>query len=211
MPATAAAGSAAPWELPAGAVPSQRLFQGAYQGPEGSGSFRATLRLAASDRFRLDASDRFGRLLWTVAVDGPRSWWIDHRAGIWCPDLSRLVLPGLGAALVPASALPTILLGAVPARPAGESGGSADLELRDDAGRRWTAVVEGGRLSAWTLWEGDQPLWWWRRQGEGGILSQRRGRQLRWQQVIVEPLQETLGPPTIPDGYPEECGGGAVR
>ncbi|HEV8631579.1 MAG TPA: hypothetical protein VGV61_14775 [Thermoanaerobaculia bacterium] len=209
-PAAPLAGTA-PWELPAGVVPSQRLFQGAYEGPEGGGSFRATLRLAALDRFRLDASDRLGRLLWTIAVDGSRTWWIDHRAGVWCPDLSQLALPGLGAGPVPATALPAILLGAVPAKPTGPPGPKGDLELRDDAGRRWTAVVDGGRLSTWTIWEGDQPLWWWRRQGRGGILSQRQGRQLRWQEVVGEPLPGELGPPAIPTGYVEDCSGPPVR
>jgi hypothetical protein len=202
-----AAAGGAPWDLPAGAVPSQRLYQGSYEGPEGGGAFRATLRLAASDRFRLEASDRLGRPLWAVGVDAEEAWWIDHRAGVWCPDLSKLALPGLGRGPVPPTALPALLLGALPARPASEApavaGGS--VEVVDAADRRWQATVAAGRVTAWSVAEGGQPLWWWRRQGRGGILSQRNGRQLRWQEAVVEPLRAALAPRTIPADYREAC------
>ena len=204
--AHAAAGHA--WDLPAAAVPSQRLYQGAYEGPEGGGTFRATLRLAAADRFRLDAADRLGRPLWTVGVDGAAAWWIDHRAGVWCPDLSRLALPGLGRGPVPATALPALLLGVLPVRPpssAAAQSAAGTVEVTDDAGRRWQATVGNGQLTAWTVAEADQPLWWWRRQGRGGILSQRNGRQLRWQEVVVEPLRGELPLRNVPAGYREVC------
>src|SRR5581483_4308361 len=84
------------WELPANAFPTQRIYQGSYEGPEGSGSFRATLRLAAADRFRLDAADRLGRLFWSAGAEGGRGWWVDHHAETWCDDLTALVLPGVG-------------------------------------------------------------------------------------------------------------------
>jgi len=58
-PETTAAGGAA-WDLPAGAVPSQRLYQGSYEGPEGGGTFRATLRLAALKAAPLVECDRVG-------------------------------------------------------------------------------------------------------------------------------------------------------
>jgi len=197
----------APWDLPEGSVPSQRLYQGSYEGPEGGGNFRGTLRLAAADRFRLDASDRLGRPLWSVGIDGEDAWWIDHRAGVWCPDLSKLALPGLGRGPVPPTALPALLLGALPARPAGEAPAAAgsSVEVVDAAGRHWQATVAGGRVSAWSVAEGGQPLWWWRRQGRGGILSQRNGRQLRWQEAVVEPLRAPLPPRTIPADYRESC------
>ncbi|HXT22611.1 MAG TPA: hypothetical protein VN923_17805 [Thermoanaerobaculia bacterium] len=205
----AAATGGAPWDLPAGAVPSQRLYQGSYEGPEGGGSFRATLRLLASDRFRLDASDRLGRLLWTLGVDGGTAWWIDHRAGAWCPDLSRLALPGLGRGPVPPAAVPAMLLGALPARPASPLADApqsdGELEIRDAAGRRWQATLAGGRVTTWTVAEDAQPVWWWRRQGRGGVLSQRQGRQLRWQEVVVEPLRGELPPRSVPAGYREAC------
>ena len=198
---------AAPWDLPAAAVPSQRLYQGGYEGPEGGGSFRATLRLAASDRFRLDAADRLGRLLWTVGVDGGSAWWVDHRAGVWCPDLSRLALPGLGRGPVPATALPAMLLGVLPARPAVPATATADgdLDFQDAAGRHWRATLAAGRVNSWTVTHGVQPVWWWRRQGKGGILSQRQGRQLRWQEVVAEPLRGELPPRAVPAGYRESC------
>ena len=206
--AQSSADGGAAWDLPAGAVPSQRLYQGSYEGPEGGGAFRATLRLAAPDRFRLDAADRLGRPLWAVGVDGGAAWWIDHHAGVWCADLSRLALPGFGRGPMPATALPALLLGALPVRPAQAlpaNQGASTVEVTDDAGRRWQATVEDGRVAAWSVAEGEQPLWWWRRQGKGGILSQRNGRQLRWQEVVVEPLRGELPPRTVPADYRESC------
>lgn len=207
-PSAPSASAGAPWELPAGVVPSQRLFQGSYEGPEGGGSFRATLRLVASDRFRLDASDRLGRLLWSLSVEHGRALWVDHRGGTWCPDLSRLALPGLGTGPLPASAVPALLLGALPAAPAGAPPAptsDGEVEVRDDAGRHWTATLAQGRLAAWRVSDGGRQLWWWRRQGRGGLLSQNQGRQLRWQEVVAEPLRGELVPLVIPSEYRESC------
>lgn len=196
-----------PWELPTGAAPTQRIFQGSYRGPEGGGSFRATLRLQAADRFRIDASDRLGRVFWSAGLDGARGWWVDHRAGTWCDELDRLSLPGVGAGPVPGQALPAILLGVLPAQPVGEAKVAGDsLELQDAAGRRWAATLQDGRVSSWTLYEGSEPVWWWRRHGRGGLLSQRQGRQLEWEEVVAEPLRGELPPFAPAADYTRSCG-----
>jgi hypothetical protein len=200
--------SAAPWDLPLRAFPSQRLFQGSYEGPEGGGSFRATLRLQSPDRFRLDAADRLGRLLWSIGVEGGQAWWVDHHRSTWCPDLSRLTLPALGSVPLPATALPAIMLGALPVTLTAEPGRpNRDRQLGpvDVAGGRWSATLVEGRPVDWTVADGQGPLWWWRRQGRGGILSQRQGRQLRWQETVVEPLRGELPPLQLPRGYAETC------
>jgi hypothetical protein len=101
-----------------------------------------------------------------------------------------------------------MLLGVLPARPpepGAAAAGDGEIEVPDAAGRRWRATLAGGRVTAWTVAEGDQPVWWWRRQGKGGILSQRQGRQLRWQEVVAEPLRGELSPRAIPAGYRESC------
>jgi hypothetical protein len=201
------------WELPADAVPSQRLYQGSYDGPEGGGSFRATLRLAGPDRFRLDASDRLGRLLWSVGVEPGSAWWVDHHAGTWCSDLGRLRLPGIGLAPVDAAALPALLLGVLPVHPqggrlSGEDGvppNGSTVEVHDASGRLWSATLEAGRVTAWRLSDGGEPIWWWRRERRGGLLSQRQGRQLRWQEVVSEPLRGELPLRSVPAGYVERC------
>jgi hypothetical protein len=212
MPLTPAAHA---WELPSGAFPTQRIYQGSYNGPEGSGSFRATLRLVAADRFRLDASDRLGRLFWSAGEDGARGWWIDHRTETWCDDLASLALPGLGAGPVSGVALPALLLGVVPATPVGSPAVDGhELVLHDAAGRRWSATLDdSGRVLAWTLFARDEPVWWWRRQGRGGVLSQRQGearpgRQLEWQEVVAEPLGTALAAFTPPAGYARSCDAG---
>jgi hypothetical protein len=201
-----AAPAGKPWELPADAIPSQRIYQGSYRGPEGGGSFRATLRLQAPDRFRIEASDRLGRVFWSAGLMGDRGWWVDHRAGTWCDELDRLSLPGIGAGPVPGEALPAILLGVLPAAPAGEaSAGAGAVELTDGAGRHWEATLQDGRVATWTLFAGSEPLWWWRRHGRGGLLSQRQGRQLEWEEVVAEPLRGDLPPFEPPRGYERSC------
>jgi hypothetical protein len=196
-------------ELPAEALGTQRLYRAAYGGPEGDGSFRATLRLVAPERFDLRIADRLGRPLWTLRVEGAGGWWQDHRREVACRDLGALVLPGLAGAPVEARALPRLLLGLLPvdAEASGEaSPGDAggEVELRDAQGRVWTVASAGGRPERWTLADADGPLWWWRRDGRGGVLSGRQGRQLRWQEAVVEPLAG-LPAAALPGGVREDC------
>ena len=203
---TAAGGGAAnAWELPPSALGTQRIYRAAYGGPEGEGSFRATLRLAAADRFELALADRLGRGLFTLRVEGAEGWWVDQRRETVCRDLTRLELPGLAGGPVTARALPPLLLGAIPAADAVVAGGTGgDLELRDAAGRRWSATLAGNAAETWTLWDADGPLWWWRRDGGGGVLSGREGRQLRWQEAVVEPLAALPAAPVLA-GLREDC------
>lgn len=206
-----AAGSSAVWELPATAFGTQRLYRASYGGPEGDGSFRATLRLAAADRFELAVADRLGRPVYTLRVDGADGWWVDHRREAICRDLALLALPGLDNGPVEARALPPLLLGIVPAVGAAQVAERADgLELRDGSGRRWDVTLEGRTAASWTLWDAEGPLWWWRRDGRGGMLSGREGRQLRWQEAVVEPLA-SLASGTPPQGLREDCAAPAPR
>jgi hypothetical protein len=194
-----------PWEIPAAALGTQRLYRAAYAGPEGDGSFRATLRLAAADSFELALADRLGRPLFTLRVDGDAGWWLDHRRDVICHDLGAIRLPGLGDAPVQARSLPPLLLGLLPvagsgARPLADG----ELEIVDAAGRRWTATLEGWSVMQWTLWDDLGPSWWWRRDDRGGLLSGREGRQLRWQEAVVERLA-ALPPAVAPAGMFESC------
>ena len=210
-----------PWELPAAALGTQRLYRASYDGPEGDGSFRATLRLAAPDRFELAVADRLGRPLYALRVEGTEGWWLDQRRDLVCRDLSRLELPGLEAGPVEARALPRLLLGRLPATPSGagqrgigapEAGGSgaepalaADLEVRDVTGRRWTASRDRAGLVHWALRDAvGEAVWWWQRDRRGGVLSGREGRRLQWQEVVVEPLA-ALPPGRVPAGVEERC------
>ena len=200
-----------PWALPEAALGTQRLLRLDYDGPEGDGSMRLTLRLASPSAFQLLATDRFGRALWSVDVDGESVLWIDHRRETYCRRPPDAVLPGWDEG--PAGALrwiPAILLGAVPASvvESRRGGDGEELELEDDRGRRWTATVESGALTAWTLWDDGGPAWWWRRDGRGGTLSQREaGRQLSWREAVVERLAGPLEPIERPAGHDEVCDG----
>jgi hypothetical protein len=203
-----------PWELAADVFGTQRLFRGSYSGPEGEGSVRATLRLATAERFQLDVADRLGRPVASLQVGPGAQRAVDHRRRVYCPQPEGLALPGLGLLPLAASQLPAVLLGALPAAPAGGDlpVASGEVDFRDGQGRRWTSTLASGRPASWTLWDEDGPLWWWRaepaasRKRSGGRLSHRGGRQLRWQEVVVEPLAATAEePPSPPAGYLDDC------
>lgn len=200
---------ALPWELPAAALGTQRLYRASYQGPEGDGSFRATLRLAAADRFELALADRLGRPVYALRVEGAEGWWLDQRRDFVCRDLARLELPGLEPGLVEARALPRLLIGRLPATLGGAApaapASAGELALRDTAGRLWTASRDRAGLTEWALRDpAGEASWWWRRERRGGMLAGREGRQLRWQEVVVEPLAE-LPAARLPAGVEERC------
>jgi hypothetical protein len=205
-----------PWLLSADAFATQRLFRGSYSGPEGDGSVRATLRLASAERFQLDVADRLGRAAASLQVAPGSQLAIDHRRRIYCSQPGGLLLPGLGLLPLAAGELPAVLLGALPAAPA-EAGTtvaeSGELDYRDPRNRRWTATLLAGQPVRWALWDEEGALWWWRAESTaagkraGGRLSHRSGRQLRWQEVVVEPLAGApAGVTPPPAGYGEDCG-----
>ncbi|HUP43374.1 MAG TPA: hypothetical protein VM599_09200 [Thermoanaerobaculia bacterium] len=204
-------GAAAPWELPAGSFPSQRLFRLHYDGSEGEGALRLVLRLAGPERYRLTIADRLGRPLYAIDAAAAGGLLVDHREHRFCPLTPDLRLAELPLEPVPLVALPAVLLGRLPAAPRpGErpAPGGAELSFRDAEGRRWSAELSAGAPVAWTLWLEGEPAVWWRSAGAESVLSdRRRGLQMSWREVGSEPLAEPLPPPAPPEGYePGECG-----
>lgn len=195
------------WEIPATDLLQQRLFRLRYGGPEGEGSFRLTLRLAAPDRYRVTTVDAVGRAVWSLSVEGEEGLWIDHRRQRFCRFHGAVGLAAVPLEPFALPALPSVLLGRLPVAPRGaphEDG--SNLEFEDASGRRWTAHREGERLLKWTFWEQGEPAIWWSRQGEESVLSEReQGIQLRWRQVLAEPIAELPPAPAVPDGYAEGC------
>lgn len=199
-----------PWTIPADAYPSQMLFRMEAETSDGEASVRVVLRLQEPDRYRLTLSDRLGRTLYTVDVGLGGGWLADHRSRQACPipaSGGALVLRGAPLEGLAIAALPAVLLGRVPAEPASpilEDGDGAEDELsfRDPRGRRWTVRREGTEVVGWTLWQGGEPVLWWRRDGERALLSDRlRGAQLRWQTVAREGLPDDLAEPAAPAGF----------
>ncbi|MDP9122418.1 MAG: hypothetical protein M3O15_13795, partial [Acidobacteriota bacterium] len=193
------------WQVAAADLHSQRLFRVSYSGPEGTGSFKVTLRLASLERYQIQAADPLGRPLWSLDVGAGRGLWLDHRNHVYCTFSGRFDLSGLPLGPFPLLSLPALLLGRVPAEPRdtaalGHEGGG--ISFRDASLRRWTASPASGEVASWRLWEGDQPAVWWMRRDGWAILSDRsRGVQVRWREVLHEAL---LGEPaalTAPAGY----------
>jgi hypothetical protein len=211
--ATAATGPGAqvgsePWQIPASELATQRLFRLRYDGPEGQGSLRLTLRLAAADRYRLTVADVAGRPLSTLSVEAGEGLWVEPREERYCRLRSAVELEALPSLRLPLAALPAVLLGRLPAAPSGRPPRLGPrFEYRDAEGRRWGAGMAAGEVVSWTLWEAGEPAAWWRRRGEEAILSERRrGVQMRWREVAKEPLAELPPPPEVPAGYRSDCG-----
>jgi hypothetical protein len=196
------------WQIPADAFGSQRLFRATYSGPEGEGSFRVTLRLAAADRYQIQAVDPVGRALWSLDVMSDRGLSINHRGRTFCAFEGSFDLSGVALGPFPLVSLPSMLLGRVPAEPAEpprqEGGG---ISFHDSAGRRWSAVVKGdlGLVESWTLWEENIPSVWWIQRESWAILSSRDRRQVRWREVLREGLTTPPAPLEAPAAFREEC------
>lgn len=197
--------SVSPWIIPPDAYPSQRLFRMRYDSAEGEGSLRLVLRLESPERFRLAISDRLGRPLYTLDVAGDGGLLLDHRERLVCRVEDGVVLRDLPVDLVAPASLPPLLLGRLPAGPAGRSvtpPPGSRYDFRDDAGRRWTAEVERGEVNAWTLWAEGEPELWWQRRGEDALLSdRRRGVQMTWREIGREALGGALGAPRAPADF----------
>lgn len=211
-------GAVPPWEIPPALLQSQRLYRVRYDGPEGEGGLRLTLWLAASERYRARAVDLLGRPLWSLSADPAGGLWIDHRADAYCRlrDAADLgALARLPLAPFPLASLPPLLLGRLPAPPAAGSGASVatpdgEIDYRDAEGRRWTATLEAavdaGAPVSWALWEegaGGPVLTWLTTGGEAVLSDRAAGVQLRWREVVAEPLARLPAPAEPPADYRE--------
>jgi hypothetical protein len=191
--------------LPETELETQRLFRVRYDGPEGDGSLRMTLRLEAADRFQITAADTLGRPVWSLQADGGGLLSLNHREQTFCRAAADLRLPETALAPLPVGSLPSVLLGYLPMPPDGSENRLPDrVDYRDGGGRRWTARSNDGNLAAWTLWDADVPILWWSRQPRGGVLSHREGVQFRWREVVREPLTESVGQLLIPSDFRQE-------
>ncbi len=202
---TAEAGAGA-WQIPAADLGSQRLFRLRYDGPEGEVGLRLTLWLAAPDRYRLSAADLFGRAVWSLSVEVDEGLWLDHRNSAYCRFAGTIELAAVPLSPFRFTALPALLLGRLPEPPAEwlEPAG----EYLDDEGKRWTYQASNGRLLKWTVWQRGEPVAWWNGTGNEAILSQRgAGVQIRWREVVREPMARLPSPPPVPASYTSSCAG----
>lgn len=205
VPSGTGTGAAAPWELLPATRSTQHLFRLRYDGPEGEGSLRLALRLEGAERYQVRATDPLGRALWTLDTRGDRALWLDHRNRLACTLAGRFDPAAARLTPFPLPALPALLLGRLPAPPAGrvERPAPGALSYRDDRERRWTVRLgEGGGPRAWTLWSAGEPAVWWRfGDGEAVLSDRRRGVQLRWRRTLSEPLAGPLEAVEAPAGF----------
>jgi hypothetical protein len=173
-----------------------------YEGERGRGSGRLALYLASPARFELAAADAFGTPLWSLRAADGEGLLVEPRQRRACRIEGGVDLPDLPLAPLVLSAVPALLLGRLPIDAEEGRPSEAPGELRDARGRRFTYAVDSGRLSAWTLWDGDRPALWWRGDGVEALLSVRTGGyQLRWREVAREPLTRQPAGTEPPAGY----------
>ncbi len=164
---------------------ARSLFRVRYQGPEGGGSLRLVMRQVAAERFQLQASDTFGRAVWSLDLDVQDVLLVDHRRKEACVAGTELRVPEMALRPLPLPAVARVLASQTPLPAPAEVDPS---DWTDDDGRRWTARWEDDLLASWTLWQAGEPQLWWSRQPRGGVLSHRDGSQFRWRQVTREKL-----------------------
>jgi hypothetical protein len=180
----------------------------AVESAEDQGTLRAVLRIERPERWRLTLSDRLGRTLYTLDAAPGEGWLLDHRERRACPVGEGGRLRGVPLEPLAPEALVAVLLGRVPAAPAGpvDASRAGELSYRDGRGRRWSVRLEEGsggrRVASWTLRRGGRPVLWWRRAGDDALLSDReRSVQLRWREIAREPLAGELPEPAVPAGF----------
>ena len=209
-PRPVTAPNVAPWEIPAAALHTQRLYRVHYAGPEGEGSFKVTLRLTSPERYQIQAVDPVGRSLWSLDVAHSRGLFLNHRSRSSCLFEGSFDLSGVALGPFPLLTLPSLLLGRVPSLPAEPpQPRNGPVSFPDGAGRVWTATLGGGEVESWTLAEGGAPSIWWVRSDDGwAILSDRaRNVQMRWREVLQERAEAELAALQPPSGYREgPCG-----
>jgi hypothetical protein len=80
------------------------------------------------------------------------------------------------------------------------------VAYRDAAGRGWSAVLRGGQVVSWGLWQGAAaaPILSWASSGSWAVLSDRRkGVEVRWREAVREPLR-ALVPMTPRSDYRQD-------
>jgi hypothetical protein len=205
-PSPVPAGGVPAWQIPAAAYGSQRLYRVSYSGPEGEGSLRLTLRLAAPDRYQVTTADPVGRALWSLDVAEDEGIWLDHRNRTFCRFAGSFDISGVPLAPFPLLSLPALLLGRLPAEPAAPptSSRGRDISYKDGMGRRWTATLAAGQVVSWTLWDGEKPAVLWVQSDSWAILSDRAQKvQMRWKEVVRESLPRPPEPLEVPAGFTE--------
>lgn len=145
-----------------------------------------------------------GRSLWSLDVAHSRGLFLNHRNRSSCLFEGSFDLSGVALGPFPLLTLPSLLVGRVPATPSEppqQRGGQTSFH--DAAGRVWTAVTgREGVVQSWTLAEGGTPSIWWVRSDDWAILSDReRNVQVRWREVLREPLSGDPKPLEAPSGY----------
>lgn len=174
-------------------APLQALFAIDYAGPRRGGSGKLTLRLWAEEDFLLDLRDPLGRRRWSVRSTPQGAWLAEAGSDRYCRLTPGAVLTVTGWGDVPLPRLPYVLLGEAPLH-----GLRAGAEEATTPAGRWQFAWRDGELEQWGLWRQGQPVVWWRREEGGGVLSSRRGEQLRWRERVREPMSAPPAPATPP-------------
>lgn len=153
------------------------------------------------------AADGLGRKVWDLSVDkDDRALWLDHRGKEYCEANGASRLSIVPLARMPLMSLPKLLLGRLPTPPATDLLRSENaLEYRDARARLWTgSLAPNGAVVYWTRVQDGEVVTWWRREGEESLfVDQQSDQQLRWREIVAEPMAKSPPPLSIPARYGE--------
>ena len=191
------------WNLNDAEEMSQRTVRMSYDGPEGNYALFMVLRLERADRYTLEARDRLGRRWFRLLVDGERGLLLDDRERLFCVFEGAVEIESVPLGPLSFDLLPGMLLGYLPARPEGAFEREPGVwSVQDDRDRMWTVRIQDERVETWTLWRGDAPRVWWRRDERWSYLSAPEQKlQLKWRIGTVEKLAESLPDLLAPEDF----------
>ncbi len=179
-----------------GGISGQWLFRAEVSSAEGAGSLRLVLRRYDAARFTLEAADALGQARWEIRSDRDEAVWIEPQGHRFCRLEARVALRTpqwvstisvadiaglLTGEWPPDGALSTPPDSTSPASSsaAGVAGVAASSAV--SASRHFTGERAGNEWASWTLWEGAEPLVWFKRLGADSLLSVRQPAvQVRW-------------------------------
>ncbi len=177
-------------------IQGQWLFRAEVASAEGAGSLRLVLRRHDSTRFTLQAADAFGQVRWEIRSERDAAVWIEPMGQRYCRLDARAALrTAQWVSNIAVSDIAGLLTGDWPPRDAPGRSPAPPSSLRYPGGalQHFTGATAGKEWTSWTLWEGSEPVAWWKRIGMDALLSVRQPAvQVRWRVTARGNLGESV-------------------
>ena len=198
---------AEPWFVPTSEFGTQRLFRVRLESPDGRGRLRLLLRLEAANHYRIDATHPlFNRRLWSFEAISGHALLVDYTQKVACRYDGEVEIMALPLGPFRQERLPALLLGFLPLVPgtAPSRVVEGELDLRDEAGRRWTATISAAGIEHWILWdEAGVRAEWTVEEAWAALEAREEGVRVRWRETLREPFDGRTRRLEVPQAYRE--------